>query len=206
MLPRLADLSAKTNQFNLALRRLPDAAIAAMLENPASAVVAVGLKDVMSDSGVIAALFAEASQGDLAVRDLVVSCRALGRGIEDIMIATALVTVADRLPSTPRYVRFDYLTGPRNAPARDWLARFCGQPLQAGEGSVAIALDRLRTVAAATGPIAVRWISSGEAGPHPSSLGRSDMTDSEIDATVAPAAVTRPWTGGRGWRSGRPRA
>ena len=136
LLGRLADLSHKTNQFNLALRRLSEPEVARRLDDPQAATIAIALSDKLSDSGVIAAIFCHAETGLLVVDDLCISCRALGRGIEDTLVVTALACAAAKLHT--KDVAFTYDLGPRNAPARDWLAQFGGQPLTDERGRLLV--------------------------------------------------------------------
>jgi FkbH-like protein len=119
---RLADLSAKTNQFNLSLRRLSEADIARRLGDDPSNVVAIRLEDRLSDSGLVGLLVGFRADGALHVDELCVSCRALGRRLEDAMLTAGLLAMAGE--RKPERVVFAPRTGPRNAPARRWLARY----------------------------------------------------------------------------------
>ncbi len=126
-LQRLAELSQKTNQFNLNLARLTESQIAAMLDSDRHHVAAVSLEDRLSDSGMIALLAAERNGGDLVVDDLAISCRALGRQLETTIVAAAIAAMHRELPV--KSVFFRHCTGPRNAPAREWLSGFTGAVL-----------------------------------------------------------------------------
>ena len=128
---RLADLSGKTNQFNLSLRRFNAAELARRLDDPDGRTVAIRLSDRLSDSGIVAGLVGRIEGSRLHIEDLFVSCRALGRGIEDLMLCRALALMpADMSPPTD--VVFDVATGPRNQPARDWLARYAHGGAESG--------------------------------------------------------------------------
>jgi FkbH-like protein len=121
-LPRLAELSAKTNQFNLALGRINEAEIARRIRERPANVVAIRLVDRLSDSGIVG-LIVGARVGDvLRVDEVCISCRALGRRLEDSMVAKALAIMGGDV--APRHVRFALCKGPRNGPAREWLSRF----------------------------------------------------------------------------------
>ena len=99
-LARVCDLVGKTNQFNLSLRRLNEAEIAQRLEEHTGNVIAIALSDRLSDSGVIAAVVGRCRDGVLQVEELSVSCRALGRRLEDGMLTRALRLMAEgRAPS-----------------------------------------------------------------------------------------------------------
>ena len=134
-LPRIAELSARTNQFNLSLRRIEnEAEIARRLDDHPSNVVAIRLADRLSDSGIVGVLVGFHSADALHVDELCVSCRALGRRLEDSMLTKALLVMAgNRLPEK---IVFALRKGPRNAPARQWLARYAGAEL--GDGAAAL--------------------------------------------------------------------
>ncbi|MEW6132912.1 MAG: HAD-IIIC family phosphatase [Pseudomonadota bacterium] len=138
---RLQQLSQKTNQFNLALRRLSEIDVDEALNDPRQAAVGIWLNDRFSDSGLIGALFARLEEENrLRVEELCVSCRALGRGIEDAMIIAALNAAIDAIEHATNTrileIGFAYDQGPRNEPARSWLRKFSGQGL--GERGFAI--------------------------------------------------------------------
>jgi FkbH-like protein len=123
-LNRLADLCNKTNQFNLSLRRFNQAEIADRLERKDACVTSVQLTDRLSDSGVIAVIVAERLGEQLIVEELCVSCRALGRQLEDTIILLALRDMP--IFTGCREVAFRVQYGPRNQPAMDWLVRLLG--------------------------------------------------------------------------------
>jgi predicted enzyme involved in methoxymalonyl-ACP biosynthesis len=85
-------------------------------------VVAVRLSDRLSDSGVVAALVGQLEGVVLRIEELSISCRALGRRLEDTLITRALTSMAEG--RAVKQVRFDVASGPRNTPARDWLAAY----------------------------------------------------------------------------------
>ncbi|MDR7272183.1 FkbH-like protein [Pelomonas saccharophila] len=114
-LARMAEMSGKTNQFNLALARLGEADYAARLADPAGSVVTIELADRFSDSGVIGLLAARQGSEGITVDELLISCRAMGRRLEDSIVIGALQC----LPAAS--VRFVVTEGPRNQPARQWL-------------------------------------------------------------------------------------
>jgi FkbH-like protein len=137
-LARLAELSHKTNQFTTALARLTQVQLAERLADPAARVVSIHVKDKLADSGIVAMISARRqADGSTLVEDICVSCRALGRGLEDVMLRTALDRIASELAATE--LTLATTTGPRNAPARDWLAGLGGDSTPAGVRIVALA-------------------------------------------------------------------
>lgn len=124
---RLAELSAKTNQFTTALRRLDEIALAERMSDSRARVVSVRVRDRLADSGVIAMVVARrADDGTVLVEDVCVSCRALGRGIEGFLLNTALQRIGAELGADELHLAVT--EGPRNEPARTWLAGFGGRP------------------------------------------------------------------------------
>lgn len=80
--PRVAQLAARTNQFNLTGIRYDEASTAAMSTDPGHLVVALSVRDRFGDEGVVGALWAERGEQTWRVLNFVLSCRVLGRGIE----------------------------------------------------------------------------------------------------------------------------
>jgi FkbH-like protein len=115
---RLADLCRKTNQFNLALCRYNQADLASFMDRDDACVAAISLSDRLSDSGTIAVLVAVREGDTLWVKELCLSCRALGRQLEDTIVLSAMRGM--RLFEGCSQVLFDYTSGPRNQPARRW--------------------------------------------------------------------------------------
>jgi len=119
---KLQQLSVKTNQFNLSLARLTEVDVGRWLTDSDRAVVGVWLADRLSDSGLIGALYLKRSDDTIEVEDLCISCRALGRNLEDAMVSAAINAAIGNRPV--RTVLFKHATGSRNAPALEWLSGF----------------------------------------------------------------------------------
>ena len=129
---RLADLSSRVNQFNTSFRRLGEAEVAAYMTDPDACTVAVELRDRFSDSGIVAGAFARlGGDGDLIVDEIDVSCRALGREVEVVILAVLLRAAHGRLGGDR--VRLEFVAGPRNTPARSNLEAFFGRRVHDGE-------------------------------------------------------------------------
>jgi FkbH-like protein len=131
-LSRAADLCKKTNQFNLALRRFNEAEVAQHMAAPLSCVATVHMRDRLADSGSIAVLVAERSGAMLRVEELCISCRAMGRQLEDTVVLGALAAMP--LLEGCDEVAFVVRHGPRNQPALDWLGKLLGLSAQPAEG------------------------------------------------------------------------
>lgn len=120
-LGRLSDLCRKTNQFNLALRRFNEAELSDRMSNPNACVASVQLSDRLSDSGVIAVIVAERFGDKILVEELCISCRALGRKLENAIIIHAIRQMP--IWKACQTVEFSVKVADRNQPALDWLDR-----------------------------------------------------------------------------------
>jgi FkbH-like protein len=131
-LNRLADLCQKTNQFNLALRRFNQAELAEHISGSESCVTSIQLTDRFADSGVIGIVVAERKEHQLVVEEVCISCRALGRQLEDTIVLLALRNMP--IFAGCHSVAFRVQHGPRNAPALNWLSNLlgCGDALEPG--------------------------------------------------------------------------
>jgi FkbH-like protein len=110
---RVVTMLGKTNQFNPTTRRHSRAQVQAMLELPGAIALALRLRDKFGDQGIIALLIAvpAGDNGTLIVDSFLVSCRALGRGMEDALWAAALRRV-DR--QNVRRLEAEYIPTARN--------------------------------------------------------------------------------------------
>ena len=120
---RAIQLLNKTNQFIFAFQRY-------RLENlaPWQHILTVGLKDKLSDSGIIGAVVASKQDNVLKIHEVVISCRALGREIEDVLLDSAFQFLSKKL-GTSQGLLIDFKTGPRNLPAKTWLEGYIGKSL-----------------------------------------------------------------------------
>lgn len=85
--PRLAQLFAKSNQFNLTARRYSESEITRLACDPKIFTVQVRLADRFGDSGLIAAAVCEMKGSAWEIESFVMSCRVIGRRVEDAVLA-----------------------------------------------------------------------------------------------------------------------
>jgi len=145
-LARIHELGTKTNQFTLALRRFSEAELARRLDDRRSRIVAVRLTDRLSASGIVAMVVGTFEGDVLRIEEICVSCRALGRHLEDVMLGRAIRLVGDGHAVTRVIVAFR--AGPRNQPARAWLSRFLAVAVPDSDGEVTVPYDRVQVPAA----------------------------------------------------------
>jgi FkbH-like protein len=120
LIARSAQLSQKTNQFNLTLRRYTEAQMSELVKDPNCLVIAASLKDRFTDHGWIGlAIFKRAGTGTCWELDsFLMSCRVIGRTFEDVFLS-ACVSYLRETSQLPIYATF--VPGPRNALTRGFL-------------------------------------------------------------------------------------
>jgi FkbH-like protein len=85
IIPRVSQLTQKTNQFNLTTRRYTENQILTLVENKEDHVFAVSVKDKFGDNGLTAVCIIvndSQTKNQVIIDTLLMSCRIIGRGIE----------------------------------------------------------------------------------------------------------------------------
>jgi FkbH-like protein len=85
-LPRAAQLLNKTNQMNLTTRRMTDAEFFKWALDPAHRVWVFRVSDKFGDSGITGIASLEVQNGTGTIVDFVLSCRVMGRSVEEAMV------------------------------------------------------------------------------------------------------------------------
>jgi FkbH-like protein len=88
--PRIAQLTQKTNQFNLTTRRYSEADIARLRNDSAADVLYLKLSDQYGDSGIVGVCIVRYAGGRALFDSFLLSCRVLGRGVEEVFLSRAL--------------------------------------------------------------------------------------------------------------------
>jgi FkbH-like protein len=89
-IPRISQLTLKTNQFNLTTRRYSTGEISALSGAPDITVLYMKLRDRVSELGIVGVAILK-YQGDSAELDtFLLSCRAIGRGAEEYLLARCI--------------------------------------------------------------------------------------------------------------------
>ena len=84
---RVFQLFNKTNQFNLSTRRLTEEEINSYYSLKENNMIIIDVKDKFGKLGIVGLIGTSISkENKLLVVDLILSCRAMGRGIEDLML------------------------------------------------------------------------------------------------------------------------
>lgn len=125
--PRASQLTQRTNQFNASTKRRQEGEIRALMARDDAVCRATRLRDRFGDYGFVGLSIGVREGNDLVVDSFMLSCRALGRGVEHRMLAElGEVAAAWGLAR----VVVPYEKSARNEPVRDFLWRI-------GEGYIA---------------------------------------------------------------------
>lgn len=116
-LPRLAQLSQKTNQFNLTTRRYTEEELRA-LQKEGALLIAAEAKDRFGAYGTIALMILRPKEKVMELATFLMSCRAMGRGIEYALLSYGLEQAAK---AGYHAVMGQYLPTAKNTPAKDFL-------------------------------------------------------------------------------------
>jgi FkbH-like protein len=119
-LPRAAQLLNKTNQFNLSLRRLEEQRLWDWSQKENRSVFVFSVGDRFGDLGLAALTSIEASGKEGRVVDYVMSCRVMGKRIEDAVLAYTIDQARKRGATRILAEAFE---GPRNQPARNFFRK-----------------------------------------------------------------------------------
>jgi FkbH-like protein len=122
-IPRISQLTQRTNQFNMTGRRYQEDQIKRLVATGRFHIWSCGVKDRFGDYGVIAAIIVE--QTDSAtwrIDNFLMSCRVIGRRIEDGIISFAVQEAIRRGIVT---LRGECILSDKNAPAKGFYER-CG--------------------------------------------------------------------------------
>ena len=126
--PRLHELSVRTHQFNSAGRGVTEPELDALTASPAHLLAVVRLHDRFGDDGLVGGCVVETAGDRWTVSLLMMSCRAMGRGVIEALLAWLTRAAAAAGAAT---LAVPCQVSPRNVPLRLALA---GSGFRAAEG------------------------------------------------------------------------
>ena len=111
-LDRVTELIQRTNQFNTTTIRYTRSDLQKFLESPAHAVYVADLADKFGKLGLVGVVIAAREGSSVTFDSFVMSCRAMGFGLERLMLRAVMDAEADAVTFIGRFVPTD-----RNTPA-----------------------------------------------------------------------------------------
>jgi FkbH-like protein len=116
-LARIAQLTQKTNQFNLTTRRYSEPQIADMAKKPEWNIFSIKVRDRFGDHGLVGVAITHDEGDECEVDTFLLSCRVIGRTVETALLAHLAESAAQR--GRKRLIGW-FLPTKKNAPARDF--------------------------------------------------------------------------------------
>ncbi len=117
-LPRIAQMHARTNQFNLTTQRLTEAELGAMMADEVGHCVLLGrLNDRFGDHGTVICACVRLVEKSAEIATFLMSCRVIGREVEQAFLGALLQHLIARGVAQVEGV---YVASGRNTPARDF--------------------------------------------------------------------------------------
>lgn len=117
---RASQLTQRTNQFNLSTIRRQEDEIRKLIERPDTKCWGIEVKDKFGDYGLVGIVITQERVEFLFVETLILSCRVLGRGVEDAVLVGLKKYCLQRDLSI---LAADYYPTPKNKPLRDFLQK-----------------------------------------------------------------------------------
>lgn len=116
---RISELANKTNQFICSYKRYSESEVEALMTDKNSIVISTRLEDKLSDSGIIGVCVLKNNGTYLVMEECFISCRALGRGIDDNVVFFPIKLALEKFNQTK--LKIDFTIGERNKPAQNFL-------------------------------------------------------------------------------------
>jgi FkbH-like protein len=117
-LPRLAQLTEKTNQFNTLKEPLSEAQIKAFIESKDHAIYHASLQDNFGDHGVILFALVEKNKETWNIKSLLMSCRVFGRDVEEAFLAMLMKKAYEEGVTS---ISISFAETEKNIPAKEFI-------------------------------------------------------------------------------------
>jgi FkbH-like protein len=116
-IPRVSQLTQKTNQFNLTTYRYTEGEIQNFVESVDSEVYFLRLSDRISDLGIVGVVIVKFEEEYAEIDSFLFSCRALGRGVEDALLCFVVKRVIEK---GKKRIEGKYLPTQKNSQVADF--------------------------------------------------------------------------------------
>lgn len=120
VIPRIAQLTQKTNQFNLTTKRYTESDIAAFSKSKNSDIIYAELEDRFGNMGIVGCSIVNYSKDSAEIDTFLLSCRVIGRGLEKIMLNTCIELA--KIRNIP-IVKGSYLKTNKNSLVKDFYTK-----------------------------------------------------------------------------------
>jgi len=119
-IPRISQLTLKTNQFNLTTKRYQEEDIKQLL-NESYLVECVKVEDKFGDNGITGVFIVKKQKKEWFIDTFLLSCRIMGRGIEDGMLGYILKKAKNEGIT---FVKGEFIYTKKNIPAENFFSNY----------------------------------------------------------------------------------
>ena len=138
---RVAQLTQKTNQFNLTTRRYSEQQIAEMANRPGCQVLSLKVRDRFGDYGLVGVAITRDEDETCQIDTLLLSCRVIGRTVETALLAYIARNAAAR---GCNHLQGWFLPTKKNAPASEFYRQHGFEIADQNDGASRWALNLTR--------------------------------------------------------------
>lgn len=131
--PRVSQLSLRTNQFNSTTIRRSEAEIQGLRNDPRIRVRTISVRDRFGDYGLVGVVILEDNIESIDVRSFMLSCRVLGRGVEHAIVRD-LGSMGNN--ASKRFINIEYCLTAKNSPFLNFVTEIGENKVVNGENSV----------------------------------------------------------------------
>ncbi len=132
--PRVAQLTQRTNQFNISTTRRTQADVEQLLQSNVMEIAVMTVEDRFGSYGLVGDLFYKQEGQKLVVDTFLLSCRVLGRGVEHHLLAYLGQLAEERGLA---FIELPYVTSAKNEPAAAFLDSVGGKyKIETADGAI----------------------------------------------------------------------
>tara|TARA_B110000263_G_scaffold97960_1_gene85597 strand:- start:3942 stop:5687 length:1746 start_codon:yes stop_codon:yes gene_type:complete len=121
LIPRISQLTLKTNQFNLTTRRYQEEEIRNFSNNTKFIVGCAQVLDKFGDNGITGVYIINKNEKSWLIDTFLLSCRIMGRGVENAILSQILI---DAKTNGIEEIHAEFIQTQKNQPAENFLADF----------------------------------------------------------------------------------
>ena len=121
LVPRISQLTLKTNQFNLTTKRYQQEQISSFSDDKNYVVECIEVSDKFGNNGITGAYIIKKKETEWIIDTFLLSCRIIGRGVEDAMLSQ-LIERAKR--ENIKKIKGEFIPTAKNKPAENFYKEF----------------------------------------------------------------------------------
>ena len=120
-IPRISQLTLKTNQFNLTTKRYQEDQISSFSDDKNRIVECAQVSDKFGDNGITGVYIVEKKNDEWIIDTFLLSCRIIGRGVEDIMLSQLIERARKE---NVKKIKGKFIPTVKNKPAENFYKEF----------------------------------------------------------------------------------